>query len=138
MEANLRSSSLKMVIEHGIKSPKKYRDSLIHDWHIPEEYKSHLLNHFIAKDLVVTLRNKIVDGELTVGNHIYEVIWVHRPESIYKSDDKYALLSFRYCKYLECGYVLIKRFNSIEANINNYNVQSQYTVPFVDYHRNKS
>lgn len=104
----MRASSLKLATEHGIISPQKYRDSLIHDWYVPDEFKKHLKIHFLAKELAANLRNNMKNGELVVGNHTYNVVWVNKPETIYK--DKYVLLSFRYCRHLDCGYVLIKKY----------------------------
>lgn len=121
----MRSSSLKMVMQHGIKSPQKYRDALIHEWYVPEEYKQHLQQHFLVREAGGVLSNRIKEGTITVGSYIYEVVWIHKPQTVYK--ERYALLSFRYCKYLNCGYALIKKYEQ-ETGMPD-------VIPMIDYTR---
>lgn len=125
-EAALRSSSLKMVLEQGILSPHKYRDNLIHQWYLDEQYNKYLHTYFLARELSVELKRNIHDGTLKVGKYTYNGIWINKPETIYKSDQ--ALLSFRYCKYLECGYVLIKKYDPKGLTLN--------MIGMLDYKRN--
>lgn len=102
----MRSSSLKLALEHGIAQPKLYRDNLIHEWFLDDLDRDRLDSFFQAKEYSAELKDHIKNGCFYIGNKEYQITWIHRPETIYKAE--FALLSFRYCKYLQCGYVLIK------------------------------
>lgn len=114
----MRSSSLKLAVEHGVKSPRAYRDSLIHDWFLPEDSREYLENYFQALEYSDELKDHIKNGVFLVGTKEYQITWVHKPETIYSGH--IAIMSFRYCRLLKCGYVLIKLFSG-EENITDFN-----------------
>jgi len=103
----MKSSSLKLMTEVGISNPREYRDMLIHDWFVPPEIKERLDLFFIAMSDSDELMYAINDGEVKVNGKNYSVIWIQSPETVYKNDK--ALMSFRYCRYLQRGYVLVKK-----------------------------
>lgn len=119
----MRSSSLKELIAAGIESPREYRDLLIHDWHLPEEARELVQVYFFAKEDIEMLKKKINNGTFQLDNKSYHITWIHRPETVFKA--AFALLSFRYCSYLDCGYVLIKVLD--EQNAPNF--------PYVEYQK---
>ena len=110
----MRSSSLKLAIEHGIASPKIYRDSLIHDWFLDDISRNTLEVFFQAKEYSSELQDHIRNGAFLVNEKEYHITWIHRPETIFKAE--FALMSFRYCRHLNCGYVLIKELDTKDAH----------------------
>lgn len=114
----MRSSSLKIATEHGVSSPRAYRDALIHDWFLSNEDKCTLETFFLAKEYSQELKDHIKNGAFWIDNKEYHITWIHKPETVFKAE--FALLSFRYCKLLNCGYVLIKEL-SPEDNPNSFN-----------------
>lgn len=114
----MRSSSLKFMKEAGIKNARAYRDSIIHDWFLSEDIKEKLEVFFQAKEYSNELNHHIKDGAFIIGTKEYQITWIHKPDTIYKSE--FAILSFRYCKYLNCGYVLIKELTGNEAHRFNF------------------
>lgn len=108
----MKSSSLRTFIlaKHpGITSPREYRDMLIHEWILPEWIQvEHLEQYFVKKIDAPCLFDIIINGEIIVGGNSYSVIWLNGPARI--RADGMALMSFRFCKHLKTGYVLIKRY----------------------------
>lgn len=110
----MRSSSLKLALKHGIKSPKLYRDNLIHNWFLTDEDRQHLEVFFQAKEYSEELENHIRNGAYYIGEKEYQITWVNKPETIFHAE--YALLSFRYCSLLRCGYVLIRELKGEDTS----------------------
>lgn len=102
----MKSSSLNLITKHGIKNPAEYRDTLVHSWYLSDETSSKLEVFFQRKLETDMLFRMIRDGEITVGRKEYSVIWIDSPLKIRKVRD--ALISFRYCPLLKCGYALVK------------------------------
>lgn len=109
----MRSSSLKELLSAGIESPREYRDMLIHEWHLTEEARDIVQVYFFAKESSAELKARINNGVFKLDNKDYHITWIHRPETVFKGP--FALLSFRYCSYLHCGYVLIKALDAESA-----------------------
>lgn len=109
----MRSSSLQELIAAGVGSPRTYRDLLIHEWHLAEWERNIVQAYFLAKEDTEVLKQKIHNGVFKLDNKDYHITWIHRPETVYKAP--FALLSFRYCSYLRCGYVLIKALDADSA-----------------------
>lgn len=102
----MKSSSIKMAKEHGIKSPREYRDILIHEWFIPKHLLSldlSLNNRIINSKL---LKEYINDGELRFQKKSYSVVWLSGPREV--NNNTNAILSFRWSELLDIGYVLVK------------------------------
>lgn len=105
----MKSSSLKIVKNYGISSPRAYRDILIHEWHLP----SYLPNQTHTVKVLYKCRTDnlfdfIKDGELKLNHSSYSVTWLTGPKSLRSYE--HCLLSFRWSYALNCGYVLIKAF----------------------------
>lgn len=103
----MKSSSIKMVMEHGIKEPRVYRDQLIHDFFIPKEIAERLSKFYLSREAFDSVYDDIHDGELEEQGKIYHVVWIHHPESCRKHGK--VEISFRYCQLLDCGYALIRK-----------------------------
>lgn len=101
----MKSSSLKMI-DSGIKDPRAYRDALVHDFYVPEEYQKHLKMYLLAETHVGQMFLNIKDGELTVKNRQYSITWLDSPAIV--RENSYALVSLRWCDYLHRGYALVK------------------------------
>jgi len=95
-------------MEHGIKEPHKYRDMLIHDWFLNDEIKKQLEEFTIKIIYTKMLFDRIKDGEIELGQKVYQIIWIHKPETIRKNER--AVISFRFSGLLNCGYALIKKY----------------------------
>ena len=109
----MRSSSIKPLLDIGMTHPQKYRDALIHDWYLQPYYQNFLAEYFQRKIDAVDLDKRInKDATIYVGSKFYQVVWVNGPAAVKKNGR--ALLSFRYCKYLDIGYVLIKKLENGE------------------------
>jgi hypothetical protein len=103
----MKSSSLKIAKEYGIKSPREYRDKLIHEWHIDSDHFNNVYTHCFLKEFVTSnVFDSIKDGEMVYDGCSYSVIWITGPKSI--KNYPRCLLSFRWSVPLNCGYVLIK------------------------------
>jgi len=113
----MRSSSLKSLAEQGIRSPREYRDSLIHDWYLKEETINYLEEYLLRSVSAENLFEMVIDGEIQLGKHKYQLIWIHKPASVRQTGK--AIVSFRYCKFLNCGYALVRK-------------QDGYSLPFTD------
>ena len=117
----MKSSSLKMAMECGIQEPAKYRDALIHEWYLNPLYAEKLVMFTLLKITSKELELRIDKGELYIGDKQYSITWIDTPQAVYESKSKYALISFRFCKYLNTGYALVKvlkgdhtEFNAVE------------------------
>ena len=104
---------MKLMNEQGIPSPREYRDKLIHDWWLEPQIHTKLERYFLLRAKPAIIFEAIENGELTVHKRNYSVVWINRPSYIRNLDNLpnatgWVLMSFRYCKYLRCGYVLIK------------------------------
>lgn len=103
----MKSSSLKLIKDAGVASPSEYRDNLIHNWYLSEEYSKHLTMHILREtESLDFFKHFSKDGELQVKEHFYSVTWINSPATIRKN--KYCLVSLRYCPYLGRGYALVK------------------------------
>lgn len=102
----MNSSSLKICIEAGIPSPREYRDALIHEWYLSPIHAEKLVTYILLSIKTKELDKRIEDGEFYIEDKKYSVVWIDRPTEVYNND--WALLSFRFCKYLQIGYVLVK------------------------------
>ena len=113
----MKSSSIQMV-KSGIESPKEYRDSIIHDWYLPNKYKQHLSMYILAEAKVIEFFKHSNDGELLIKGKKYSITFIHSPEKLRKNT--YCLISLRYSDLLERGYALVKvlegngQFNPLE------------------------
>lgn len=108
----MKSSSLALAQKWGIKSPREYRDKLIHEFYIegtlyPEEARA--TDCWFVQITSQKLKERIVNGEFLFQGDQYSVVWVNSPTTVYKGTK--ALLSFRWSKVLNRGYVLIKRLD---------------------------
>lgn len=104
----MKSSSLKML-KGEIPSPREYRDTLVHEWYLPDWITAEHLSAFFVRTLPAsTLNNIIKDGEIIVAERSYSVIWLNGPAKIRRNG--MCIMSFRYCKHLRSGYVLIKEY----------------------------
>lgn len=103
----MKSSSLKLVGQ-GIDNPSHYRDSLIHDWRLQRDYANHLEVYMLKETNVDDFILHSKDGELFVQEKKYSIIYIHSPAKIKKADSKRVLCSFRFCRDLDRGYVLVK------------------------------
>lgn len=101
----MKSSSIKMI-DAGISNPREYRDSLIHDWELKPEYIEHLGMYILRETRPSTFFFHLKDGELTVKGRQYSIVWINSPKEIREA--QHLLLSLRYCRFLERGYVLVK------------------------------
>lgn len=90
----------------GITSPREYRDALIHEWYLDNRYICGLNVFFLRKLKPAVLLDTIKNGEFIHQGKSYSVTWISKPETIRKAD--WCLSSFRFCPYLNTGYVLIK------------------------------
>lgn len=118
----MRSSSLKLLLNAGIESPRDFRDKLIHEWFLLPEESKHLDEYFLTAIPAKDFFELINEGELEWKNFLYQVIWIHKPVTVKHSGK--AIVSFRYCKMLGCGYALVKRNNLEKDKIlppGNYN-----------------
>jgi hypothetical protein len=106
----MRSSSLKPLINAGIHNARAYRDKLINEWYLDKPIVDNLAEYFQRKIESKDLFNRIKDGNITVGNKEYNIIWINGP-SVIRNHGK-ALMSFRYCPLLNIGYVLIKKLEN--------------------------
>lgn len=103
----MKSSSLRDLIRHKPDiSPRTYRDNLIHDWFVQPEFIPILSVYKLYKIKTSILKMHIRDGVIWHESRPYNITWLSGPRSIYTSD--VAILSFRYCDYLDTGYCLIK------------------------------
>lgn len=102
----MRSSSLFLAVKHHIPSPREYRDTLIHEWYIPQKYKDYLQAFFQRKCSASDLLAIVRDGEITIDGQHYAITWVNSPTKI--KENGMAILSFRRCRFLGAGYVLAK------------------------------
>ena len=107
----MRSSSLKQLLDSGIKSPRDFRDKLIHDWFLTFEETKYLDEYVLTALPVSEFFELIREGEISWGKFTYQIIWVHKPATVRQSGK--AIVSFRYCRMLGCGYALVKK-NNIE------------------------
>lgn len=103
----MKSSSLKLVAA-GIKDPSHYRDNVIHTWHLQEDYQKNLEVFMLKQTTRTQLFDHTKDGELYVHEKKYSITWINSPNAINKHEHDRLLLSFRYCKNLDRGYVLVK------------------------------
>lgn len=94
------------MLEAGIANPREYRDALIHDWFLRPDYIKHLDLHILRETKPADFFFHAKDGELKVQNKSYSIVWVNSPALIRQA--KLALVSLRYCKYLDRGYALVK------------------------------
>ena len=104
----MKSSSLKIAKELGflIEDLRLYRDALIHDWYLAPQYQEKLSIFILRETTPEEFFFHFIDGELIVHGKLYSVTWCNSPEAVRKS--AVLLLSLRFCKYLERGYVLVK------------------------------
>lgn len=103
----MKSSSLKLVGQ-GISNPSDYRDALIHEWYLRKEYATNLAMYMLKETPIELFQANSKDGELTVQGKKYSITWIHSPSKIKKADTKRLLVSIRYCRDLDRGYVLVK------------------------------
>jgi hypothetical protein len=101
----MKSSSLKML-DAGIANPREYRDMLVHDWFIREDYIKFLDIYLLRETTPAKLFFHMKDGELKVGGKYYSITWLNSPAKIRESG--VVLVSLRYCRFLERGYALVK------------------------------
>lgn len=112
----MKSSSLKIIRDmYPDISARAYRDTLIHEWHIPEEYKPIIWLLETVKIHTHTLRVFNNDGIIKYKQRKFNITWISGPRTVDKNT--YALVSFRWCDKLQAGYVLIKAY--IEDGIDN-------------------
>lgn len=103
----MKSSSIKLVQEAGIPEPNKYRDALIHNWYLDDDYRKALEQYFLRETTPEELFFHIDrDGELLIQGRSYSITWINGAKAIRESLQ--CLVSIRYCKYLNRGYALIK------------------------------
>lgn len=103
----MKSSSIKeLVKQHPSISPRVYRDILIHEWHIPPEYKDILWMHEIYKIPSSILMNKVDEGTIIWKQRVFYITWISGPRTIRINEN--AIISFRFCTKLRSGYALIK------------------------------
>lgn len=102
----MKSSSLRLL-EEGIENPREYRDMLIHDWFLRSDYADkleiHILKETKPSELFFHLSD---DGELLIRGRSYSVTWINSPAKVREAE--FALVSLRFCKFLNRGYALIK------------------------------
>ena len=101
----MKSSSLRMI-DAGIPDPRDYRDSVIHDWNLSDNYVKHLQVFIIRESTPAKLFLHLKDGELKIKQKYYSVIWVNPPETVREAE--IVLVSLRFCKFLDRGYALVK------------------------------
>lgn len=101
----MKSSSIKMV-DAGIADPRGYRDELINEWYMREDYAAHLTVYILRETRPELLFFHIKDGELFLGNKSYSIVWINPPSACREANR--LLISLRYCSYLERGYALVK------------------------------
>lgn len=104
----MRSSSLKLL-QSEVDNPREFRDKIIHDWFLTSEEVRHLHKHLLSAIPVEEFFDKIEHGQIQHGDYAYQVVWIHKAASVKKSGK--AIVSFRYCKFLNCGYALVKKNN---------------------------
>lgn len=105
----MRSSSLKLLLDSRIEHPREYRDRLIHEWYLKKEDTEFLEVFIMQYYSIEVFLAKVIDDEIRLGTKKYQIIWVHRPQTVKKSGT--AVISFRYCNLLDCGYALIKKYD---------------------------
>ena len=101
----MKSSSLRLI-DSGIKDPRAYRDSLVNDWSLPDEYTSKLGIYIQKETTPEAFFFHLKDGELKVKNKLFSVTWVNSPGTVREA--KYVVVSLRYCNMLDRGYALVK------------------------------
>src|SRR5260221_6445973 len=111
----MRSSSLKLLNNSGIDHPREFRDKLIHEWYLQWEEIKYLDEHLLTAIPIEEFFSKIKEGEIQWGRFTYQIIWIQKPESIKKSG--LAIVSFRFCKFLNCGYALVKKNNITKEKV---------------------
>lgn len=111
----MKSSSIAMYMG-GIKSPKDYRDSIIHDWYLPNNYKRSLSMFMLVETTAEAFFAHSKDGELTINGKQYSITFINSPEALKKNT--LVLLSIRYSDYLHRGYVLAKCLINPEKSFN--------------------
>lgn len=116
----MKSSSLKMI-DAGISNPREYRDALIHEWHLKEEYRRHLVVFMLRYTTPQSFFRFMKDGELTIARKSHSVTWINHPNIIRGADR--ILVSVRYCGMLDRGYVLVKKYDHDIDEIDFRNIQ---------------
>jgi len=104
----MRSSSLKLLLKAGVENPREYRDKVIHEWFLTSEEIKYLTYYSLRSIPIEKFFNSIdEDGELWHNEYNYQLVWIHKPESVRQSG--LAIVSFRFCDMLNCGYALVKK-----------------------------
>lgn len=111
----MRSSSLKALLNVGVRSPREFRDKLIHEWFLTLEETKYLDEHLLAAIPVEEFFPLIKNGEILYGKFIYQIVWVHKSGTVKQSGK--AIVSFRFCRMLGCGYALVKKNNVAKDDI---------------------
>lgn len=101
----MKSSSIKLV-DAGIPNPSNYRDSLIHDWYLKDEYKDKLSIFILRETTKELFFFNVKDGELLVQGKQYSITWVSSPSAC--REHTFLLVSLRYCPHLDRGYALVQ------------------------------
>ena len=116
----MRSSSLKMIKDNNIPSPRDYRDQLIHEWFLPQKYidKFEVYQIRTVKGYCLDTTNGLIHWK----DREYNVVWLSGPKSV--KVNSMAIISFRYCSLLEIGYALIKVFREDDNPVN---------IPMLEY-----
>lgn len=103
----MKSSSIKLAKEAGINNAREYRDALIHDWYLSPIFAEKLVVFIQRETPSKELFTRMKDGEIKIGGNTYSIVWINHPTEI-KKKYSHALVSLRYCKHLERGYILVK------------------------------
>lgn len=115
----MKSSSIKALVqEYPAIKAREYRDILIHEWHIPDSYKNIPAILESVKITTWNLHTNLNDGQLFYKSKQFNITWLSGPKAVKKA--RFAIISFRWCVYLNSGYALIKIYE--EDGINN-NIQ---------------
>lgn len=102
----MKSSSLKLAKELGLDNPREYRDALIHDWYLAPQFIEKLDIYILRESTPEKFFFNLKDGEVKVKGKLYSVTWCNSPVEVRQAN--FLLLSLRYCRHLERGYVLVK------------------------------
>lgn len=102
----MKSSSTMQLRKDGVTNPSHYRDSLIHEWYLRQDYQDRLKHYILRSSSVDDFLDNSNDGELKVKDRSYSITYINGLSKIRKADK--VLISLRYCEYLERGYALVK------------------------------
>lgn len=101
----MKSSSLQMM-DAGIPDPRDYRDNIIHEWYLTQNYIEKLSIYILRETPKEEFFFNVHDGELKVKGKLYSITWNNSPSKCREA--KILLVSLRYCPFLDRGYALVR------------------------------